>query len=316
MAEPLNATFFALRKREGSLLLGASVVFTLVAALLWAGYIYLNWSALPEVGAWFMELMRLSAASAGNVSPDAMPQPPRGIIGVFGGLLLLLIPYNILLASYEAACLRWMIHAERPGLFGLTLGADTWRVWGVYWVWFALNMGASLVIGLIAIIVALAMGGPDVLRPYQDWIELAWNAMLWLIAIRLIPAAATSVGLRRFAFFKAWTVTRERYFALLGSFVLWGLIYVVLTLIVYGAGFAMMWPKIGDDIMALTANPTVDSVLTAAEALFAPPNLIFLVATYALFAPVATLMLVLYYGINARAVRAALDEEKIEPASA
>lgn len=316
MAEPLNATFFAFQRREGSLLLGASVTFIVLAALLWGVYAFLNWSAFPEFGAWLLNVMRLSASSNGNVSPDAMPTPPPSIIGVFGGLFLLLIPYNILLAAYEAACLRWMIHGERPGFFGFTLGADTWRVWGVYWVWFALNMGASLVIGILILLLAIPMGGFEAVQRYEDFIQIGWNVVLWLIAIRLIPAAATSVGRRGFSFFKAWTVTRDRYVPLLGSFLLWCLIYLVLTLIVYGAGFALMWPNLGDDIMALVANPSADLAFDTVEALFAPENLLFLAITYALFAPVAALMLVFYYGVNARAVRAALDEEKIEQASA
>jgi len=316
MAESLDATFFAFQKRDGGLLLGASITFIVLAALLWGGYACLNWSAFPEFGSWFMEIVRLSVSSGGNVSPEAMPQPPASIIGVFGGLFLLLIPYNILLAAYEAACLRWMIHGERPGFFGFTLGADTWRVWGVYWVWFALNVASSLVIGILILLLAIPMGGLETVQQYEDIIQLVWNVLLWLIAIRLLPAAATSVGRRGFSFFKAWTVTRGRYFPLLGSFLLWCLIYIVLTLIVYGIGFALMWPNVGDDVMALAANPSADLAFDAVEALLAPENLMFLLITYVLFAPVAALMLVLYYGINARAVRAALEEEKIEPASA
>lgn len=312
MAEPLRATFHVFRKREGGVLLGASLVFVAFAALLWGAYIWLNREAYSEVSGWIIDVARLSGVSGGPVDPNAIPPPPTGLFGVFGGLILVLIPHNILLASYEAACLRWMIRGEKPGLFGLTLGADTWRVWGTYWVWFGLNIAASFVVGILVLIVGVSMGGLGAAQPYEFWIRLGSNVVLTLLAVRLAPAAATSVGQRAFAFFKSWTVTRDRYLALLGSFLLLGLIYLIGYLLVYAACVAAMWPRIGADVSALIAEPSADAAWDAAATLLAPENLMYLLGSYLALAPVIVLVHLVYYGISARAVLAAFEEEKIE----
>lgn len=317
MAEKLDATFFAFRKREGSLLLGASLVYVALTAVIFGVFVALNWGAFAAVADWFGAIIQASAESGGEPAADAIPTPPPALFGMLGGYVLVLLVYNIVLAAFEAACLRWMIWGERSGPFGFNLNAYTWRVYGAYWVWFFLNIASSLVVALllgIAVIVFSSSGGSA--STLEPLIRLIWNLVLIYFVVRLLPAAATSVGRRRFSFFEAWTVTRERFWALFGSFLILVLIYLLAAAVFFGGAFALIWPRVGEMAMALGPNPSEQQTMEFLGRLFAPDNLVVLGGAYVLIYPIYVVLLVLYYGINARAVRAALDEGKIEAEAA
>jgi predicted metal-binding membrane protein len=126
MAEPLKATFFTLKHRDRAVLLPATLVMIVLVALIVAAWAALN----SRMFALMFELTQLGSGQANEEQALAMFS---GMMGLFLSTFLLLIPLYIVVAAYEAACLRWMIRGEAPGLFGLTLNNDTWRVWGVYW---------------------------------------------------------------------------------------------------------------------------------------------------------------------------------------
>lgn len=254
MAEPLKATFFTLKHRDRAVLLPATLVMIFVVALIAAAWVAINWGTLAQI----FELSRDPGAQTDETQSVRLL---TGVMGIVGSAFLILFPLFIALASYEAACLRWMIRGEAPGLFGLTLDHDTWRVWGVYWCWLVAQMAVSFVTSIVMIPFMFMMVGEIAAQGPNPDPQLAWDLQvkmqalsliqyipLAFIGIRLGPAAATSIARRRFSFFEAWTVTSDRFAALLGSWallwVLFGLVYAALFGVTYGVLVGDLVPQI------------------------------------------------------------------------
>lgn len=319
MANPLNATFFALRKREKSgVLTGATVAYFVIMLVVLGGFIALNFQGLGVVMGWYGQLLS-SAASGVEPNIDASTIPPG--VGMF---FLTLIPFMfviyLLFAAYEAACLRWMIRGETGGLMGLSLGADTWRVYSTYWIWFLLYMGFSIVFSVITMVV-IGVGAVSSNGAADPTQAIAGSALLVALVtlirivlmiffgVRLAPAAAISVGLRKFSFFKAWTVSKGRFWALLGAFLLALLIFIVAEIVIGGVVFAV----VGAGLMQMGPNADTSQVLST---LLTPQNLIVIGVAYALILALSVFLYLLFFGINARAVIAAAEDGKIEGLSA
>lgn len=319
--QALNATFFAFKKRErGGVLLGATLAYAVIAILLGVAFAALNWQAFVDYMNWAMSLSQQSGEVDPN-DPFAAMMPPPSVMALGGWYFLFLIVFYLLLAAYEAACLRWMIHGETKGLFGLALDGDTWRVYFTYWIWFFLLIAvyllvAVVMVGVIAGAAVGAQGNPDALGamgPAALLIALVFLVLVIYFAVRFAPAAATSVAKRRFAFFDAWTVTKGRFWALLGSFVLLWLMYFVGVIILSTlASFAMVGgmmsqmqggvePATPDDAFAMFASPSVWMPLAIMYGLMIVGAFVFYVALF---------------GVNARAAQAALEEGKITAAPA
>ena len=100
--QPLNATFFALRKREKSgVLTAATVAYFIVMAIVMAAFIALNYQALGAVLSWYGQLI---TASASGVAPEIDPSSlPPGIATFFLTLIPFMFVAYLLLAAYEAA---------------------------------------------------------------------------------------------------------------------------------------------------------------------------------------------------------------------
>lgn len=324
MATSLDATFFAFRKREKSgVLLGASVGFTVGMIVLLALFLGAMWGALAPMIGWYGEAM-----SAAGKNPEAMATmpPPAGIFMLIPATFLFLVFYFILLAAYEAACLKWMIRGESSGLLGLSLSADTWRVYATYWVWFGTVVAAY--IGLfVVVLVTGAVGG---LAGGESKSGAAAFVILggvcaylvaWLYAaVRLAPAAATSIGRGRFSFFSAWSATRGRFWALFGAFLLLIIIFFIASLVISSIFFSVVMGSVfaNLDWAAAVNDPTAfqRAYLEAIMGMFANPTMIALYALFQLVNWALTLCFyVMFYGVNARAVVAALEEAKIAKAA-
>ena len=317
--QPLNATFFAFRKRErGGVLLGASFAYALMALVLGGLFVWLNWQAVADYMAWTISI---SQAGGGEVDPNdpfASMMPPQSVMALGAWYFLFLIFFYLLLAAYEAACLRWMIRGESKGFLGLALDGDTWRVYFTYWIWFFLLMAVYFVAVLtfVGAIVGAAVGSdgnPDAMGAMGPAFLVGIAILLLVIyfGVRFAPAAATSVARRRFAFFEAWSVTKGRFWALLGAFVLLWLMYFVGIMILSGiSAFAMGAAMIGQ-VQAGMEPSTAEG----AFAMFASPSVwVPLALTYAVMIAGAFVFYVALFGVNARAVQAAIEEGKIVPA--
>jgi len=300
-------------------LLPATLVFIVLMAVLVGAFVAFNWGSFANWG----ELARSGATASDEEGARIVGQ----IFGLFGSIILFLFPIYILIAAYEAACLRWMIRGEAPGLFGLTLGEDTWRVYGVYWCWFGAQMVISFAMSILMMpLMFMTMGSimttpepdPEALMRWQLLVQLPMTFAQYLplifFGIRFGPAAATSVGVKRFAIFEAWTVTNGRFWALFGSHALLWLVLIAIGTVSFGVAFGWfvgpaLWESLGP-------NPDTQQVEAALARVFTPLGMSVVGAAYAFNIVLYMLYAVLAYGINARAVLAALEEGKIKPAAA
>lgn len=310
MTEKLNATFYAFQKREKSgVLLRTSAAFGVLAIVLTCAF----FGALYALtgGA----LFGLTSADP-DAANDAITRGNIG--GIMLAYMLFLLAIFILFAAYEAACLRWLVRNEEGrGLFGLNLGADTWRVYAIYWVWLVVAM----VLTVAFVLVIRVLSGAWASVPDAPWLAmltplLAAIAPLYF-SVRLAPAAATAIAKKRFAFFDAWKVSRDRFWPLFGAFALLWLIYVLLIAIVNAMWLGATSVNLIMDIAlggVSDTNELPNAVNQAVrDSLGSPTGL----ATYAGVQVVTWVIGIWLYlalfGINARAASLALEEARIAP---
>jgi len=310
-ANPLKATFFALRKRErGGVLTSATIAVVIIAALLTAAFVAVNFAALGPVIAWYGQV--ISASATGDSAAITNLGLPSGL-----GLLALTalgftFLYYLLFAMYEAGCLRWIIRGESSGLFGLAINADTWRVYGTYWIWFFLNIAFSIVMAIlqmVAIGVAASAGADPLMVTSVTtlvFLVLQYGLMIYF-GVRLAPAAATSIARQKMGFFKAWTVTRGRFWALFGAFFIAWIIYILAFLVIFGIGAGAIFAPIFTQLSGADPSTVMPAVMQALMA-----NLGLIGGLYAVLLVVGMVFVVLMYGINARAAIAAVEDGKIE----
>jgi hypothetical protein len=139
-------------------------------------------------------------------------------------------------------------------------------------------------------------------------------ALLLWGAVRLSPAAALSVARSRFSFFGAWVATRDKFWPLLGAFVIVCAAYLLASTVIGGVIRipidAAMTPVMRD---ALSGGDAA-SVFEQLKAAFLTPLMIAIVACYAIVARILSLVFyIAWYGVNARAVLAAAEPSAAPP---
>jgi hypothetical protein len=298
------------------------VVYLVILAALVAAFLALNWQALVAMRAQFLQL-----GVAAEPDPDAALAMISGMFLLFGSVILFLFPFYLATAAYEAACLRWMIRGEAPGLFGFTLGADTWRVYGVYWCWFAVQVVLSLVVSIVTMPVMFATlsqirdATPETLWRWQMSVQLPISLLTYVpmivLGVRLGPAAATSILQRQFAFPEAWAVTRDRFWALFGSYALWFAVFAAAWVVMFATPFFVPGGVSWQEYVELMSHPPDPE--RARELMieaWRPGRLMLEAVNYAVLALAFVAWCLISFGINARAALAALDEGRINGPSA
>ncbi len=321
MSEPLEATFFAFRKREqNGVLLRAAIGFGVGLVLLFLVLGLAFWQVLSPAFAWYAEMLASGDPSGAQVGP-----PPASLLWIFPAQIIFLFALFVLVAAFEAACYRWMIHGESGGgLLGLTLGADTWRVYGSYWVWFLLAIGLYIACAVVFVgaIAGVAGSGADpgigVLIGLV--IGIVTLAALIYVGVRLAPASATSVGRRRFSFFSVWSVSRGRFWELFGAFLILIVLNVVvssvLSVVAFSVVFAGAFANLDPNLMADPESFLAAYMQSLAQVFATPGSIAMFVGYYIVSGAIGIVFYVLFYGVNARAVQAALAEGKITEESA
>lgn len=321
--QALNATFFAFRKHERSgVLLGTTIAFVVGMVVLLGAFVGVFWASLMPAVEWYGEV--ITAAAANDTAAMQNVTMPPGLFTLIGALMLWLFPFYILCAAYEAACLRWMIHGESVGFMGLSLGAPTFRVWSTYWMWFLLNIAFSIVMSVLMGVmtgVFVASGDATAMMAVLPAFYLFQYALMGYFAVRFAPAAATSVARRKFSFFQAWTVTKGRFLALLGSFLLVFLIYIIVSILLAVVWFTVILGGVGPDLASVANDPQrMNAVMLEAfeaylQSLSQPQNWVVIGVLQVIGLILMAFTYLATYGINARAAQAALEEGKITPAS-
>ncbi len=314
MAGPLKATFFTLQRRDRAVLLPVTLVFLVIMAVIIGAFVALNWGALVHM----FQLFSTAGANE-TMSEEETARMVFGMFGFIGMAFLFMFPIYLAVAAYETACLRWMIRGETPGLLGLTIDNDVWRVYGVYWCWFIAQFVVSFAMSILTMPLVFMMMGemmrdpsPEAMMRWQLTVQLPLSLLQYLplifIGVRFGPAAATSVLRKRFAFLDAWKVTEGRFWPLLGSFATLWAIWTVLTI---GASIPLtlhLWPYFGS-IWTEPSDETMRNYFTAA---FGMRALALGALAYGVMLVAGLWVAVMQYGVNARAAIAAQEDGKIQ----
>lgn len=316
--QALNATFFAFRKRErNGVLTTTTIAYVVICIVTFGLFGALNFGAVVDYMNWLQSVSASADPTTGALPPDAMT-PPASIIALAPMLFLFQLFYYVIAAAYEAACLRWMIRGETGGVFGFSFGADTWRTYFTYWIWFFLMLGFGIVFfvvagGFIGSLFAIGASGGDTSGGGALYLivpivlVLVVLALLY-VAVRLAPAAATSVARQRFAFFDAWKVTKGRFWGLFGAFFLLFVMYCVGAVLLSAIGGVAVGMGAMSQASTIGSEPTPEQMM----AVFSQPQvLIPLLLTYGVMIIGAFVFMVALFGINARAAALALEEGKI-----
>lgn len=306
---PLNAATFLFKRRERNFVLtGAAVAYYLAVIAVTGVFLALTWGFWGQLIAWYFDAIR--AVTAGS-EPTL---PPPELISQVAPFYLAFLPISLLLfAAFEAACLRWLVRGEAGGgVLGLKLDADTWRVFAIYWVWFAYFVLAAIGVALFYTLVAMlgSVGGVaqmlailiGALAPIGIAALLIWGGVLFA------PAAATSIGARKLSFLSARKVSRPRFWPLLTAFFLVVVSYLVLATVV-------------STILQIPLNiamaPVTHAVLRGGdgaevlqvmqEAMLTPTMIGVLAANIVVSLILATICYLAMFGVNARAFEVAAE---------
>lgn len=227
MAPPLKGTFFAFRHRAGGgVIAGATVTHILLMVASTIGFFALNRTLVGIV-------------ADGGVN-DGTVSPLTTLLASIAPLFV----YAIIMASYEAALLRWMIRGETDGFLGFSLGGDTWRVYAGYWLWFFVSGVIAVLTAVLAGYMFSAMGLEERSRTGDWWLGYvfygAWILCVTPLALRLCAGNAASVARRKFSYFEGWRLSRGRSLELLGSFFALWFIWAALALAFFLGAAALL----------------------------------------------------------------------------
>lgn len=325
MAEKLNATFFAFRKREkGGVLLGSSIAFAIAAIVLYAAIIGIGFMLVGggDFVTWYGEAT--AAQARGEVYAEPPPNPSGVLLMIPVGLVWLFL-FFVLFAAYESACVRWMVRGEESGPLRLHFGADMWRVYGTYWAWLIFGLIGWVGFFVFAAISGFVAGSVGEFGPWIMFALMVAYLLAWFYAnVRLSPASATSIGVGEFAPLKAWSVSRDRFWALFGSYLLLFVIYVVIVCVATGITLSSYYAQIfsGLDWTLAQTNPDAfmreyeQASLAATQQMFSNPvSIAIYIGSQVLGFAIALVFYTLWFGVESRAVQAALEEGKIEKAA-
>jgi hypothetical protein len=312
MAElsPVNAALFAFRKRERAFVLTrATIVYLLARVLMGVALLAATWPLWRGFFEWYLDAIR---AVGGGGEPTMPPLETFLALAPWMGLSGLLS--MLLFAAFEAACLRWMIRGETGGPLGLNLGADTWRVFAIYWIWALLAVAVCIAAALLLLALRALAGLHGVLQILTMLLgalaPLGIASVLLWVGVRLAPAAATSVAYKRLTFFGAWPLTRGKFWPLLGAFVIVFVGYLVAALITqtllrmpFAAALMPVWHDL------VFGGGDVEGFIRELQRIFSQPVYIAFGVLYAAVAiALSCVFYVTWFGVNARAVAASQEE--------
>lgn len=303
---PLDTALFAFRKREHRFVLTRlAIAYVVLSLIIGAVALAANWPALSGLADWYLDTLR----AVSNGEEPAMP-PSASIATLLPLSLAFGVLAWILLASFEAACLRWLVRNERGGgVFGLKFDADTWRVFAIYWIW----IGLALTWFVAIVVLYFGLRTLSGLHPVAQFVvmlvaalaPLGLFALLLWGAVRLSPAAALTVARKQFSFYQAWVATRGRFWPLLGAFVIVCVAYFLVSTVMSQIIRIPMTVAMAPIMRDILSGAGAASIFEQVKATLLTPAYIALFAGYAVAARVlAMVFYVAWFGVNARAVLA------------
>ncbi len=176
-------------------------------------------------------------------------------------------------AAFEAAIQRRYVRDEG---FGLRFGGDELRLIVVGLIWIAMLIGGMIVsqlaiMGLILPVVSIASENPMLIGLWGFVVVLA-VMVLWLVMlIRLSAASALTIRDRKIHFFASWSVTKGRFWPMLGAYLILLLILGTVVTVIYMLGFGVI---VAAMIPAFEASGGAEPDPEALIAMFTSPAVI------------------------------------------
>lgn len=179
-------------------------------------------------------------------------------------------------AMLESAVYRRYMRGDP---FGLKFGADELRVIviGLLWVAFFIVFYIGLIVALIipAIIAAIVGQGAPAIAAIVFLISLIAILLVagWFAA-RLAPASALTIRDEEIRAFEGWKATKGKGRTLLGVWICWFIVQMVLFLIVFGIGGAIVFGRVfgadvgsDEEILAMMRQPAFWGPLVVLQAI-------------------------------------------------
>lgn len=240
----------------------------------------------------------------------------RYSLGFLAMGLLSLIVYS---ASVNAGY-RWYLNRDMSGQFGaLRFGMDEVRTFLVsvfYFLFIFLVPYLALVILLIGIFGGVSAGGGD---PENAGFAVllvfllipAMIVFMVFFGIRLSLCVPLSLERKQFVFWDSMRLTKKRGWALLGAYLILGVVYIIVAMIVSTIGQILLLGNFFGIIMQAAESKVSDTQMInqIADSLSSPGAIASLILYGGLSAVVSTIFLFAFVGLTAYSMRF-LQEEK------
>lgn len=224
----------------------------------------------------------LIAGSAGGADPDVIALTEQ--INAMNARSLLAMAVTLPLyigfwAMLESAVYRRYMRGDR---FSLRMGPDEFRlmVVGLLWVAFFIAMYIGVIVALIPAILIAALFGQA--SPVLAGVIMAISVIAVLLlagwfAARLAPASALTIRDEEIRAFDGWKATRGKGRTLLGVWLSWFVVQIILMLVIFGIGAVFVFGNLaaygGDGvsdavILDVVSQPAFWGPLVALQLLF------------------------------------------------
>lgn len=236
---------------------------------------FLVWTLLYLVFAAFAvgALFAISGPTLVSMLPNpaggaARGLPPDFMLRLLPGLLVVYPIFFILGAILNAAIFRAVLRPEQKGFAYLSFGADELRLFAISVVVAIAGFAFQFGFGLLKQVLFKTGGASVLLTPILTLVY--WGLYLWA-AVRISLWAPQAFAERRIDFARAWRLTGQRFWPLLGMFLLvlvvgvGVLITVVLLVVVAGVAVGASAAAGGHgDAAAIAGSPAFIGVMVVA----------------------------------------------------
>lgn len=260
------------------LLLWTTVLFLIVYAIFGRGFI-----------AGYAELLQ----STYDVEQSNDPEAAMALFGVMGrwfsSMILMMLAGWAIFASAETAYHKNALHGIDHGFIPLRFGVQELSVMLVQLVVYICVMGAYMAGGLALILVVLLgaafSGISEILGAILAGLLgivgfVVWIAALFLVSVRLAPAAAMTVRDGEIRIFQAWSLTKPYFWPMLGSFLI---VFLVGYVLIYVVMILFIMLAFGDtaaiEIFSGVSNENPEEVFGAMKELMKTPRVILFLVT-------------------------------------
>jgi hypothetical protein len=223
---------FELAKRQPQFVLRFCIIYALVVI---ATFALAGATGVGEA------LKNYIALAAGGSTPD--PERVMEVLAPASSGITIMLIFGFLTGILTSAMgLRKAVRDEDVGLFGLQFGADELRLFAAMLLVGAILLGVNILISVIGAIVTMGNVALLALTVTASLLAMGY------VGVRLSQAGALAIANGSIDIKKFWQETKGQTWRLIGAYLLWALIAVLLTSLVQALatfGASLMGTKVG-----------------------------------------------------------------------